>query len=288
MTASTAFPPLFDIMTLSTAAPSSSFSYSLHSHSSCSSMAENPGPLISISRPQQSSMIDNGSVKSSTYSWSNFPAIIIHEEEESESSYDSESTDDDDCFVDYDTCDKTTITTTMPPPPSPPPSPPPRRRRNRSTFYDSNDIESNSNNNNVVEDDEEVMRCSTNSSSSLSSSTKQSQSQERRSVRFEQHIEIRTYSIILGDHPWCEDGYSIELGNDVLSVDRIDLNDSPSKLHHRSFVERKQLLIDVGGYTEKELEKYLGFCNHDTATSGGGGGLSRVKSVLTNIVNAAA
>ena len=99
---------------------------------------------------------------------------------------------------------------------------------------------------------------------------------------------------------WCEDGYSIELGNDVVSVDRIiDLNNNdcslsqqrrrpPSKLHRRSFIERKQLLIEVGGYTEKELEKYLGFCNHNTATNGGGGGLSRVKSVLTNIVNAAA
>ncbi|OEU14502.1 hypothetical protein FRACYDRAFT_269596 [Fragilariopsis cylindrus CCMP1102] len=146
------------------------------------------------------------------------------------------------------------------------------------------------------------MKCFTNtSSSSLSSSTKQSQSQSqsqggrgrRRSVRFEQYIEIRTYSIILG-----EDGYSIELGNDVVSVDRIiDLNNDncsqqqrrpPSKLHRRSFLERKQLLIEVGGYTEKELEKYLGFCNHNTATNGGGGGLSRVKSVLTNIVNAAA
>jgi hypothetical protein len=252
-------------------------------------MAKQQGPLISISRPpQQSAMIDNGSVKVSSYSWSNFPIIIIHEEEESSesSSDDCESTDDDDdddnddCFIDYDACDKTTITTTLPPSS---PSPPARRRRNRSTFYDSNDIESNSNNTNcAIEDD-----------ASLSSgSTKQShQSQDkRRSVRFEQHIEIRTYSIILGDHPWCEDGYSIELGNDVLSVDRIDLNDSPSQLRHRSFRERKQLLIDVGGYTEKELEKYLDFGNNDTATGGGGGGgcLPRVESVLTNIVNAAA
>ena len=273
-------------------------------------MAENQGPvMINISRPP---MIDNGrSVKSSTYTWSD---LFIEEEISESSEDDSERTNDNDdnCFVDYDTCDETTTitTTTMPPPsPSSSPPPPPRRRRNRSTFYDSNDIKSNSssNNNNAVEDDEDAMKCFTNTSSSLSSSTKQSQSQSqsqggrgrRRSVRFEQYIEIRTYSIILGDHPWCEDGYSIELGNDVVSVDRIidlNLNDDccsqqrrpTSKLHRRSFIERKQLLIEVGGYTEQELEKYLGFCNHNTATNGGGGGLSRVKSVLTNIVNAAA
>jgi hypothetical protein len=315
MTASTSFPHLFDSMTLSTTpSSSSSVSYSHHSQSSCSSnMAENQGPvMINISRPP---MIDNGrSVKSSTYTWSD---LFIEEEISESSEDDSERTNDNDdnCFVDYETCDETTtITTTTMPPPSSPPSPPsspppPRRRRNRSTFYDSNDIKSNSNNNNnnAVEDDEDALKCSTNtsSSSSLSSSTKQSQSQSqggrgrRRSVRFEQYIEIRTYSIILGDHPSCEDGYSIELGNDVVSVDRIiDLkNDNcsqqqrrlPSKLHRRSFIERKQLLIEVGGYTEQELEKYLGFCNHNTATNGGGGGgLSRVKSVLTNIVNAAA
>ena len=37
----------------------------------------------------------------------------------------------------------------------------------------------------------------------MSSSSKQSKSQGgrgRRSVRFKQHIEIRTYSILLGDH----------------------------------------------------------------------------------------
>ena len=41
------------------------------------------------------------------------------------------------------------------------------------------------------------------SSLKMSSSSKQSQSQGgrgRRSVRFKQHIEIRTYSILLGDH----------------------------------------------------------------------------------------
>jgi hypothetical protein len=289
MTASTSFPrPLFDSTTLSIA-PSSSLSYShyYYSHSSCSassSMAEQQGPpLVSINRQPQQSPTINESVKS--YSWSNFPIIIHHEQESSESSSsnDSESAgDDDDVFVDYDTCDKTTITTASPP------TSPPRRGRNRSTFYDSNDIESNNNNNSndAVKDDEEAMR-SLVDSSSTSSITKQSQSQgRRRSVRFEQHIEIRTYSIILGDHPWCEDGYSIELGNDVLSVDRININDAPSQLHHRSFLERKQLLIDVGGYSEKELEMYLGF------GGGGGGGagscLSRVESVLTNIVNAAA
>ncbi|OEU18130.1 hypothetical protein FRACYDRAFT_238564 [Fragilariopsis cylindrus CCMP1102] len=97
----------------------------------------------------------------------------------------------------------------------------------------------------------------------MSSSSKQSKSQGgrgRRSVRFKQHIEIRTYSIVL----WCEDGYSIELGNDVLSVDRNGLKNDCSQRrppHCRSFNERKQLLIDVGGYTEKELKEYLG-CPH--------------------------
>ena len=65
-------------------------------------------------------------------------------------------------------------------------------------------------------------------------------------------------------HTWCEDGYSIELGNDVLSVDRNGLKNDCSQRrppHCRSFNERKQLLIDVGGYTEKELKEYLG-CPH--------------------------
>ncbi|OEU09771.1 hypothetical protein FRACYDRAFT_248029 [Fragilariopsis cylindrus CCMP1102] len=32
------------------------------------------------------------------------------------------------------------------------------------------------------------------------------------SVRFASSLDVRTFSLILGDHPWCEDDLSIELG----------------------------------------------------------------------------
>jgi len=111
-------------------------------------------------------------------------------------------------------------------------------------------------------------------------------------VRFAEYIEVRTYNVILGDHPWCEDGYAIELGNDVLSIDYQHKYYQHSLLHRRSYLERKSLLIAVGGYTEKELKDQL---NNNSDIINISCGLSRVRSVdsclshvLNTIANAAA
>jgi hypothetical protein len=85
------------------------------------------------------------------------------------------------------------------------------------------------------------------------------------SVRFASSLDVRTFSVILGDHPWCEDDLPIELGWEYnmkqVEDDNQDTNSisyhnqlptsSPSRL---SYLERKNLLINVAGYTKKELE----------------------------------
>lgn len=143
-------------------------------------------------------------------------------------------------------------------------SPDRKRRRPRSSFFDDGFED-------VVANSGGANRRSSYSSSSLSYSNsiicslstvgfdddQQQQQQQRKRVRFADKKEIRTYNIVLGNHDWCEDGYAIECGNDVLSVDYADASNnysSSSRLHRRSYLERKYLLIEVGGYTENQLE----------------------------------
>jgi hypothetical protein len=86
-------------------------------------------------------------------------------------------------------------------------------------------------------------------------------------VRFAPSLDVRTFSLILGDHPWCKDDLAIELGweynmeqvedddnqrtNSISYYSHMPTSSSPSRLSH---LERKNLLIDVAGYTKEELE----------------------------------
>lgn len=95
-------------------------------------------------------------------------------------------------------------------------------------------------------------------------------------VRFSPSVEVRTHSIVLGDHPFCEDGLAVELGwdyedsKDICSTCGVEHKPprwrrllpnypypkrerSSSQPRHLSEVERKKLLLEVGGCSETEV-----------------------------------
>merc|ERR1712146_593962 len=104
---------------------------------------------------------------------------------------------------------------------------------------------------------------------------------------FAPSLEIRTYSVVLGDHPGCEDGLAIELGWDYEKEPRVvDLQlhedcrrmplspvaqhgtNSPHNRYNRnrhtsnrcscsrrSHLERKSMLLEIAGCTVEELNE---------------------------------
>ena len=120
-------------------------------------------------------------------------------------------------------------------------------------------------------------------STSYSPNNVASESREQRStrekkkiVRFAPSLEIRTHSLVLGDHPWCEDGLAIDLGweyDDCMQQQQQEQrqlftrrSSISTRLYHnrssprrRSCLERKRLLLEVGGYTKEELELIIVF-----------------------------
>jgi len=85
---------------------------------------------------------------------------------------------------------------------------------------------------------------------------------------------VRTYSLVLGDHPLCDDGLAIELGwdydEDVVPASpqqqQAQQPSSPQQQQtqthqtshgcsRRSYLLRKQLLLDVAGCTKEELDQ---------------------------------
>uniref|UniRef100_A0A7S4EGS2 Uncharacterized protein n=2 Tax=Pseudo-nitzschia australis TaxID=44445 RepID=A0A7S4EGS2_9STRA len=120
----------------------------------------------------------------------------------------------------------------------------------------------------------------------------QTQTQQPRNVRFAPSNGVRTYSLVLGDHPLCDDGLSIDLGWDYNENEQTENNcnygcnsgnyycDNSNRNHHdynyncnsgngtatptattrcqkRSYLSRKQLLLDVAGCTKEELDQRL-------------------------------
>lgn len=100
---------------------------------------------------------------------------------------------------------------------------------------------------------------------SLESTTKR-----RHNVRFAPSPHVRTYSLVLGDHPFCDDGLAIELGWDYNEeentsnntpqqqpmIDGIPSSDRIKTIcQRRSYLSRKQLLLNVAGCTKEELDR---------------------------------
>jgi len=111
--------------------------------------------------------------------------------------------------------------------------------------------------------------------SMLSSTPSYKKPRKPSKVRFSPTLEVRTHSIVLGDHPFCEDGLALELGWDY--EDSRDICGcgvehkpprwrrlipnypypkrclTPSPPRHLSAVERKRLLLEVGDCSETEI-----------------------------------
>jgi len=80
---------------------------------------------------------------------------------------------------------------------------------------------------------------------------------------------VRTYSLVLGDHPMCDDGLAIELGWDYNQMEEQQQQPyydeeeetwslTPLKTtscQRRSYLSRKQLLLDVAGCSKEELDQ---------------------------------
>ena len=106
--------------------------------------------------------------------------------------------------------------------------------------------------------DDVSMQLSTSTSESTFSSTSTSSS-SKKGVRFAPSPNVRTYSVVLGDHPLCDDGLAIELGweycDDSDHKTLIDINQHKGACQKRSYLSRKQLLLDVAGCTKEELDQ---------------------------------
>ena len=67
--------------------------------------------------------------------------------------------------------------------------------------------------------------------------------------------------MVLGDHPLCDDGLAIELGWDYSDDDGMDMEEdkhvrsAKGTCEKRSYLSRKQLLLDVAGCTKEELDQ---------------------------------
>jgi len=118
----------------------------------------------------------------------------------------------------------------------------------------------------------------------------------KKNVRFASSPHVRTYSLVLGNHPLCDDGLAIELGWDYSEEEhnnsnnnnpyinyvgghpltsqqqlqlqqqqlqqqqqqqqqQLQLEQQVSRCQRRSYLSRKQLLLDVAGCTKEELDQ---------------------------------
>merc|ERR1712238_521657 len=100
---------------------------------------------------------------------------------------------------------------------------------------------------------------STSSSSTRTATTRELSAQ--RNVRFSPHLAVRTYSLVLGDHPLGSHGLAIEHGWDYDSHDgkkvEMHLHESCRQnanwSRQRSHLDKKRLLMEVAGCSMEEL-----------------------------------
>ena len=88
-------------------------------------------------------------------------------------------------------------------------------------------------------------------------------------VSWDEHLDVRAYSLVVGDHPCCRDALPIQLGWDYVDESDHSLSDLEQEQHLRrllrfnattkyqpkrlSYMERKHLLQHVSGWTEQDL-----------------------------------
>jgi hypothetical protein len=111
----------------------------------------------------------------------------------------------------------------------------------------------------------------------------------QRMISFADALEVRTYEVVLGDHPCCRGGMALECGWKHCESEMVDLelHEQHSQRRrmmdlHLSFHQRRQRLQDITGMTGAELLKveYALCCEpqspDDASSSPGGSPASRV------------
>lgn len=110
---------------------------------------------------------------------------------------------------------------------------------------------------------------SSRSSDSDLSSTSNIRFSSSKRVSFSPGLEIRTHSIVLGDHPCCP-SLALELGweYDETEIVNMDIHEQHKvKCRRRSYIERKHLLRQVSGMTETEIQERSNNMRHSAPSS---------------------
>ena len=114
------------------------------------------------------------------------------------------------------------------------------------------------------------------SSSSIDTTDKQDEmkynkKRHTKKVSWDSNFDVRTYSLIVGDHPCCRDALPIQLGWEYIDEEKsqfsVDEYDT-SRIHRKrqnyqpkrlSYMERKYLLQSVSGWNEQELSSAISY-----------------------------
>ena len=108
------------------------------------------------------------------------------------------------------------------------------------------------------------------SDSDLSMSSSKSSSSKR--VTFADSLEVRTHSVVLGDHPCCQ-SLALELGWDYEET-KLNLNDREqqkafvyNQVRRLSYMERKALLKRVTGMSDLEIQHLSNHMKHSAPST---------------------
>ena len=83
-----------------------------------------------------------------------------------------------------------------------------------------------------------------------------------RNISFCPNISIREFSVVIGDHPCCQDALPLSLDWSYEDMDSTSINETAERLTRYSqpkrltYMERKLRLKEVGGLSEETLRKH--------------------------------
>jgi hypothetical protein len=116
----------------------------------------------------------------------------------------------------------------------------------------------------------DLSSCTSDSDLSLASSSTKSSSKR---VSFSNSLQIRTHSVVLGDHPCCR-LLALELGWEYDDTKLVNMENYEqrkpcyyNKCRRRSYDERKYLLKRVSGMTNGEIRDQSNHMRHSTPSS---------------------